>query len=197
MPEEPLPPSADPAVHDPDGELVRRAAEGDGRAWQALVDRHLGLVHALATRLLGSRAEAEDVAQETFLRAWRHIDRWRPGQARWGTWLCRVALNLCRDRLRRPRPLALDEELADSHPSPVAGLQAEAVAVQVRAALDRLPERQREALVLCYYEQMSNIEAAQVMEVSVEALESLLSRARRGLRRDLAGQASDLLGEVT
>lgn len=191
--------AAPPAVHDPDAALVRRAAAGDPQAWQALVDRHLGIVHALAVRLLGNRAEAEDVAQETFLRAWRHIDRWQPGSARWGTWLARVALNLCRDRLRRARPVSLDDapDLADARPSPDAGLQAEAVAAQVGAALASLPERQREALVLCYYEQMSNIEAAEVMEVSVEALESLLSRARRGLRRLLAERASDLLGDLT
>lgn len=193
------PPAAPPAVHDPDGDLVRRAAGGDAQAWQALVDRHLGIVHALAQRLLGNRAEAEDVAQEAFLRAWRHIDRWQPGQARWGTWLARVALNLCRDRLRRARPVSLDDapELADGRPSAEAGLQAGAVAAQVQAALAALPERQREALVLCYYEQMSNIEAAQVMEVSVEALESLLSRARRGMRKLLADQAPDLLGELS
>jgi len=184
---------------DPDSAVVRRAAEGDPRAWKTLVDRHMGRIHAVSLRLLGDATEAEDVTQETFLRAWRTIGDWQPGAARYGTWLHRVALNLCRDRLRRRRPVSLDDlpDMADGAPSPDAGLQRQAVTARVRAALDGLPERQREVLVLSYYENMSNIEAAAILEVSVEAVESLLSRARRRLRADLAAVAPDLMGDIT
>ena len=90
-------------VSDPDEELVRRIGSGDDAAMQALVSRKLPRLLALARRMLGDAAEAEDVAQETFLRIWRNAARWRPGAARFDTWIHRVALNLCYDRLRRPQ----------------------------------------------------------------------------------------------
>ena len=176
---------------DPDDELVRRAGEGDQAAVQALVARKLRRVLALAERMLGDPAEAEDIAQETFFRAWRHAPRWRPGVARFDTWLHRVALNLCYDRLRRrrERPTADPPETADPGPAPDRGLLAAEVGLRVRAALQTLPPRQREAIVLRHYQELGNIEAAGVMGVTVEALESLLSRGRRALKASLADLA--------
>jgi RNA polymerase sigma-70 factor (ECF subfamily) len=176
---------------DPDDELVRRAGEGDGAAVQALVARKLRRVLALAERMLGDPAEAEDVAQETFFKVWRNAARWRPGVARFDTWLHRVALNLCYDRLRRrrERPTAEPPETADPGPAPDRGLLAADIGRRVRAALQALPPRQREAIVLCHYQELGNIEAAGVMGVTVEALESLLSRGRRALRAALADLA--------
>jgi len=176
---------------DPDDELVRRAGEGDAAAVQALVARKLRRVLALAERMLGDPAEAQDVAQETFFKVWRYAPRWRPGVARFDTWLHRVALNLCYDRLRRrrERPTAEPPELADPGPAPDRGLLAADVGRRVRAALQALPPRQREAIVLCHYQELGNIEAAGVMGVTVEALESLLSRGRRALRAALADLA--------
>jgi RNA polymerase sigma-70 factor (ECF subfamily) len=173
---------------DPDDELVRRAGEGDAAAVQALVARKLGRVLALAERMLGDAAEAEDVAQETFFRVWRQAPRWRPGVARFDTWLHRVTLNLCYDRLRRrrERPMAEPPDMPDPGPAPDRGLHAADVGRRVRDALQALPARQREAVVLCHYQEMGNIEAAGVMGVTVEALESLLSRGRRALRSALA-----------
>ena len=173
---------------DPDDELVRRAGQGDAAAVQALVASKLRRVLALAERMLGDAAEAEDVAQETFIRVWRNAARWRPGAARFDTWLHRVTLNLCYDRLRRrrERPTAEPPETPDPGPAPDRGLLALDVSVRVRAALQRLPPRQREAIVLCHYQELGNIEAASVMGVSVEALESLLSRGRRTLKAALA-----------
>ena len=176
---------------DPDDELVRRAGDGDAAAVQALVARKLRRILALAERMLGDAAEAEDVAQETFFKVWRNAPRWRPGRARFDTWLHRVALNLCYDRLRRRRekPVADPPESPDPGPAPDRGLIAEGVGRRVRAALMDLPPRQREAIVLCHYQELGNIEAATVMGVSVEALESLLSRGRRALRAALADLA--------
>jgi len=176
---------------DPDDELVRRAGQGDAAAVQALVARKLRRVLSLAERMLGDAAEAEDVAQETFLRVWRNAARWRPGVARFDTWLHRVTLNLCYDRLRRRReqPMAEPPDAPDPGPAPDRGLLAADVGTRVGAALRALPVRQREAIVLCHYQELGNIEAADLMGVSVEALESLLSRGRRALKSALADLA--------
>lgn len=173
---------------DPDEDLVRRVGQGDPAAIQAMVARKLPRMLALAYRMLNDAAEAEDVAQEAMLRAWKQAPRWVPGQARFDTWLHRVGLNLCYDRLRRRRevPTEAPPEQVDLGPAPDRGLIAADVGTRVDAALARLPDRQREAIVLCHYQELTNIEAAGLMEISVEALESLLSRGRRALRQALA-----------
>ena len=177
---------------DPDEALLVRIADGDPAAVRALVGRKLPRILGLAQRMLGDPVEAEDVAQEAFIRVWRQAPKWRPGVARFDTWLHRVALNLCYDRLRRRRELVTDSppERQDEGPAPDRGLMAQDTGQRVSLALGRLPDRQREAIVLCHYQEMGNIEAAGVMGVTVEALESLLSRGRRSLRAALA----DLVG---
>jgi len=179
------------SIVDPDEELVRRVGQGDPAAIQAMVARKLPRMLALAQRMLGDPVEAEDVAQEAMLRAWKQAPRWRPGKAKFDTWLHRVGLNLCYDRLRRRRevPTETPPDRPDDGPAPDRGLLAAELGVRVDAALRRLPERQREAIVLCHYQELSNIEAADLMQISVEALESLLSRGRRALRQTLADMA--------
>jgi RNA polymerase sigma-70 factor (ECF subfamily) len=175
-------------IADPDEDLVRRVGQGDPAAIQAMVARKLPRMLALARRMLGDAAEAEDVAQDAMLRAWKQAPRWKPGQAKFDTWLHRVGLNLCYDRLRRRRetPTATPPDRPDPGPAPDRGLLAADVGGRVDAALAGLPDRQREAIVLCHYQEMTNIEAAALMEISVDALESLLSRGRRALRQALA-----------
>ncbi|MEN5361968.1 RNA polymerase sigma factor [Brevundimonas intermedia] len=179
------------AIVDPDEDLVRRVGQGDPAAAQTLVARKLPRILALAQRMLGDAAEAEDVAQEAMLKAWRQAPKWAPGKARFDTWLHRVALNLCYDRLRRRREIPTDTppDRPDEGPAPDRGLLAAETGVRVDAALKRLPDRQREAIVLCHYQELSNIEAAALMKISVEALESLLSRGRRALRQALSDMA--------
>ncbi len=189
-----------PAGLDPvqaDAALIARVGAGDSAACRVLVDAHLGRIHAFAWRMLGDAGEAEDVAQEAFIRLWRQAARWRAG-ARAGTWLHRVAHNLCIDRLRRRREIPGDSvpEQADPAPGPMAVRHRDQVAGAIQAALAGLPERQRAAIALVHYQELGNIEAAAVMDVSVEALESLLSRGRRGLRQRLADMRDDLLGEL-
>lgn len=169
-------------------DLVARVGRGEPAAVQAMVARQLPRMLALASRMLGDPAEAEDVAQEVMVRAWKQAPRWERGRARFDTWMHRVALNLCYDRLRRrrERPVAEPPDRPDPSPGAEAGLQARDRARRVNAALQQLPPRQREALVLCHYQDLGNIEAAALMEVTVEAVESLLSRGRRALRVALA-----------
>ena len=173
---------------DPDEELLSRVARGDPAAVRALMARKLSRINGLAVRMLGDAAEAEDVTQEVFVRAWRQAEHWKPGVAKFDTWLHRVALNLCYDRLRRRReiPTEAPPDQIDEGPAPDRGLEAADVGGRVAAAMARLPDRQREAIVLCHYQELGNIEAAALMGVSVEALESLLSRGRRALRVGLA-----------
>lgn len=182
---------------DPDAELLARVGARDAHAAREMVARKLPRLLALAVRMLGDRDEAEDVAQDAFLRLWRQAPRWRRGEARVDTWLHRVALNLCYDRLRGRREIVADElpelhDQPDPAPAPDEQLQRALDAKRVADALAALPPRQREALVLQYYQELSNAEAAELMGISTEALESLLARARRALRGYLSGQAGPI-----
>lgn len=168
-----------------------RVGTGDHAAFGLLVDRRLDRAVALAQRILGDRAAAEDVAQEAFLRVWRHAGRWKPpeekGGAKFSTWFYRVTVNLCLDRKRRPVAASLEAVTEPRDPGPDAFDQVSwaRTAAWVERAIAALPERQRAALVLCAYEAMSMAQAAEVMSVSVKAVESLLVRARRNLRETL------------
>jgi RNA polymerase sigma-70 factor (ECF subfamily) len=179
-----------------DDALVALVAAGDVGACRELAERHLDRIVAFAYRMVGSHADAEDVAQETFVRLWTYAADWRPGGPRLTTWLHRVALNLCRDHRRRHRehPLEAASEPQDPTPSASERLATREVEQHVRAALATLPERQRAAIALCHYQDLGNVEAAATMEISVEALESLLARGRRTLRARLAAIAPELLG---
>ena len=177
---------------DPDAELLARIGRGEEAAFRLLIARKLSRVHGLATRLLRDPGEADDVAQDAFLRVWRQAAGWRTGEARFDTWLHRVVLNLCTDRLRQRREATVDVLPEQVDPAPPAdhGILRDETARTVQDAIAQLPARQKEALVLHTYQDLSNIEIAQVMGISIEALESLLSRARRALRSMLEGVAS-------
>lgn len=179
----------DPETHQAglDDQAMLAAGQGDRRAFARLVDRHLDRTVAIATRITGRRAEAEEVTQEAFLRLWQKAENWRPGKARVGTWLTRVAINLAIDRTRRMRPVDLDEAIEIADPADGAETLVDAAqrAQAVRIAIARLPDRQRVALALFYDQDMSMQQAADTLQISVRALESLLARARRSLRTAL------------
>jgi RNA polymerase sigma-70 factor (ECF subfamily) len=164
-------------------QLLELVQNGDPRAYRELVERHVRGVHAFVYRMLGSRAEAEEVCQESFLRLWKHADTF-VARAKPSTWLYRVAHNLAIDRLRRRReqshPTGIEDVPTSDRPS--LHLYDKQVALAVEQALAALPERQRAAISLVHYQGMSNAEAAEVLGVRVRALESLLARGRQQLR---------------
>lgn len=173
-------------------------ANGDRDAALALTQRVTPRVLAYAARLLGGdRAEAEDVAQETMLRLWRIAPQWRQGETRVTTWAYRVATNLCIDRQRsrgRRRQVALDDapEVADGAVGAEARLQEAGRMAALEAALADLPDRQRQAVVLRHLEGMTNPEIAAIMEIGVEAVESLTARGKRALAGLLSGRKDEL-----
>lgn len=177
-----------------DEALMTKVGYGDADAFAVLSERHLGRTLALAHRMLGTRGDAEDVAQEAFLRVWTQAPRWRPEGARFTTWLYRVTVNLCLDRRRRPVNTDLGDvpEPADHRVDTEAEIGRRESADLVARALADLPERQRAAIALCYDAELGNIEAADVLGISIGALESLLVRGRRALRERLSDVAEAL-----
>ncbi|MEM7723835.1 MAG: RNA polymerase sigma factor [Pseudomonadota bacterium] len=179
-----------------DGALMVLFAGGDAGAARVLSARLLPRTYRHALRVLGDRAEAEDIAQEAMLRLWRAAADWRAdGPATVSTWLHRVVANLTVDRLRRSgRARALEDadDPADDAPGALARLQDGDRMAALDAALARLPDRQRQAVVLRHIEGLSNPEIAEVLGVGVEAVESLTARGKRALQATLEGKKEAL-----
>ena len=168
-----------------DRELFLRIAQGDKSAFGVFVNRHLEATVKFVARYLKNSADAEDVAQDSFIRVWQHAPEWKDQGHSPRSWLYRIAYNRAMDVLRRRKPEEDIDELPGESSTP------EDVAIQrdqsniVNKAIAALPERQRTALWLCSHYGLSNKEAAEILQVSTEALESLLARARRSLRASL------------
>jgi RNA polymerase sigma-70 factor, ECF subfamily len=167
-----------------DAELMAWTAAGDRLAFDALAARHLGRAYRTALRVLDDPSEAEDVTQDAMLRVWRSASAWDPRRSRFTTWLYRIVINAAIDSKRRPHPLRLEaaNDPPDSAPLPPARLERDELARTVASALAAMPERQRAALTLTYYEGLSGQDAADALSVSVRGLEGLLRRGRRFLR---------------
>ncbi|WP_298921328.1 RNA polymerase sigma factor [uncultured Roseobacter sp.] len=177
-----------------DDALMVLYANGDPAAARALAGRLLPRVFGQARRMLGDDGEAEDVAQEAMVRLWRIAPRWRQGEAQVSTWLYRVCANLCTDRLRKRRHVALDEiaEPEDPVPGVERKMQERSRDDALQGALNALPERQRQAVILRHIEGLANPEIAAVMEISPRAVESLTARGKRALAALLAGKRAEL-----
>ena len=188
-------PDSQPGAGPDEGALLRRVAVGDQAAFGTLVDRHLAAMLAVARRMLRDDAEAEDVAQEAMLRLWRSSDRLEIGAYGVRPWLRRVVSNLCIDKVRAGRNTTVVDDVPEQPQAAdqVSSLERRQAAHRVDAALKALPDRQRMALVLFHYEGLSQIEVGRTMGISDEAVESLLSRARRTLKAALASEWRELL----
>jgi len=185
-------PSAD--TRNDEAVLVAEVGAGDRHAFGVLMERHLGSIVSVARRMLRDDAEAEDAAQETFLRLWRSGATLEIGPAGVRPWLRRVVSNLCLDRVRGQVRVKEVDELPEV-PEPakqLAVLESQDVQRRVEVAMQKLPERQRLALTLFHFEGLSQIEIGNVLGVSDEAVESLLSRARRQLKADLKSEWESL-----
>jgi RNA polymerase sigma-70 factor (ECF subfamily) len=176
-----------------DQATMAAVATGDDRAFARLAAEETPRLLRFARTLLSGSAEAEEVVQEALLRLWRQAETWQ-ATGRVSTWLHQVTYRLCIDIIRRRQaavPIDSDTELEDEIPAPDAGLMRADDVRAVRAALAALPERQRTALVLFHFQEMGQAEAAAVMGVGERAFESLLARARRGLRNALSEPGDD------
>lgn len=180
-----------------DAELMRRVQSGDLAAFDELVGRHQETVLNIAYRYVAGRADAEDVAQEVFLRVFRARGRYEPS-AKFSTWLFRIAVNYCLNLIKREQrhragsDEALGRLAAETEP-PEARLERRELADAIREAVDRLPPQQRTALLLNKYDGLDYRGIADTMDLSVMAVKSLLMRARLGLRDQLGRTVKEAL----
>lgn len=179
-----------------DDALLVLYANGDPEAAAELMQRLAPRALGVAIRVLGNRAEAEDVTQEAMMRLWRMAPDWQPGQAKVSTWLYRVVMNLCIDLKRRQRGGHVDLDAIPDPEDPACSaadqLQDAARQDALQQALMKLPERQRQAVVLRHIEELTNPEISGIMEISVEAVESLTARGKRALAKVLANRREEL-----
>ena len=177
-----------------DEELLARFSNGDRAAALALTSRLAPVVFSQAFRILNDRAEAEDVTQESLLRLWKAAPKWKANKAKITTWLYRVTLNLCIDHLRKSNRNSGDvqQEVVDDTPSVECNLQNKERLQALRIALETLPDRQKRAVILRHIVGLPNPDISEIMGISIEAVESLVSRGKRALARTLAPQKKAL-----
>lgn len=187
-------PTAALATELDDDALLERMKADDSEAYRILVERHVDRAYALALRTLRNSADAEDVAQEALVKAWTHRHSWQPGKAKFSTWLYRVVFNRCIDLKRMPSNACLDDvaEPEDDCPDSVDSIHRRQVYGRLEDALATMPEQQRAALTLAYFDEMGNSEIAAVLGTTVQAVESLLKRGRQGLRERLRRSERDI-----
>jgi RNA polymerase sigma-70 factor (ECF subfamily) len=181
-----------------DAELLAACTTADAQAFALLLGRHQMMVRRVGWRMGLRGADVDDVAQETFLKLWNNPSQIREAAALKG-WLVRVASNLVMDRFRK-KPmddLEAAEHVSDGSPAADDVIERNWAVQEVDLAIMSLPDRQRLALTLVHFEQMGNIAAAAAMDLSVDALESLLARARRALKDRLKSKAPQLLAAVS
>jgi RNA polymerase sigma-70 factor, ECF subfamily len=180
-----------PQAHFSDNDLIAAIAGGDRQAFSVLMRRYLSKMVALAQRIVFDHEQAREIAQEAFLRVWLNAGKWDPGgSAMFSTWLRRVVVNLAISQRRRKREQIEIGVLANTPDTQADGFDHMAATHQkraVQAALGKLPERQRAALALFYFNETSQIEAAAAMDLTPKAFDSLLVRARRNARKHLSG----------
>lgn len=175
-----------------DEELMGRLVKGDHQAFCVLVRRHTQRFYACAYRVCLNQDDAEDAVQNAFLKIWQNPSVWKIDKgAKFTTWFYRVVNNAAIDIVRKRKNNAGSDVLAyipDAADSQEHNLQNKESRQSLENAIDALPERQKQALNLCFYDGFSNKEAAEILGVGVKALESLLMRAKAGLKQNLVQQ---------
>ncbi len=179
---------------DPDDDIIPKIAKGDQRAFAVLVDRHVRSLSALCAQMVGDVHNAEDITQTVFLKTWQMLPNWQPGQAKLITWMRRVATNQCLDHLRKHKPIYTDNvpDSPASDPNPEDHMAETQHTDWVKEKLELVPERQKMALTLFYYQELSQKESAETMNISLGAFESLLRRARTTLKQHIQNEAKPL-----
>ncbi len=172
-----------------DEQLAARIAEGCETSFQVLMTRHVNMHLAFAERLMGNRAEAEDIVQDAFAKLWLHAGKFDPKKSKFKTWFYRVVMNRCLDMKRKKKPVSLPEnfEKTDEKANLDKHLERTERGRIIQEALKEIPDRQRAAITLCYFEELTNKEAADILGLKLKALESLLTRGRRNLETLLKG----------
>lgn len=170
-----------------DIQLTKLISEGDRSAFAILVRRHSNKFYSLAFRYLTNREEAEDVVQLAFLKLWEQPDKYNPNKnAGFTTWFYRVVVNLCLDHLKKPKEVSGVEELENMQGDDLESTDEKIARAKLQAdlekAINNLADRERDALNLCFYEELSHEEAAKIMGCSIKALRSLLMRAKEKLK---------------
>lgn len=196
IPRKPIPMNIDARAHT-DEELMELVKKGDRASFSELVTRHANKYYSLAYRMLASREEAEDIVQESFLTLWASPEKWDSGRnAKFTTWFYRVVANACLDRKRKTRAVTPGEDFdpPDESMGTEEILENKKKRDDMQRHIAELPDSQQTALALCFYEGVSNREAAEIMGVSVKALESLLMRAKNSLRAKLRENAGREVG---
>lgn len=180
--------------------MLAAVAVGDRQAFSVLMKRHTRAMTILSQRLVGNPHDADEVVQESFVKAWMLAPNWNPERnAKFSTWLYRVVVNASYDRLRRVTHLPLEAagDPADPAPGGVERIAATEVQQTIVAAMAELPERQRLAMALTYFGENSGTKVADALGVSISALESLLVRGKKALRKGLARRGITRVGDIT
>ena len=173
-----------------DEELIRLVARGDRQAFSVLAERYMNMLYSLARRMSPTESQAEDIVQEALLRIWEKAALWKEnGGASVKTWAYRVTYNLAVDWHRKTKKefygSVPDENLVEPGENAEKAMQKAQTGKIVAEQIQSLPERQQTALVLTYYEGLSNAEVAEVMGTSVKGVEALLVRARKQMHKKL------------
>jgi RNA polymerase sigma-70 factor (ECF subfamily) len=184
-----------------DAELIAAAREDDERAFKFLVDRYLPSVYGFCVRYTGSPSDAEDAAQEAFLKAWRSLSRFNPDKS-FKTWLFAIAKNSATDLMRKRRSVhfsqfdtaddsnVLVDTLTDPEPLPEELFERASLATDVRGALSELKPRDQTILELRYTEDLSFEDIAKILKISPNTIRSLHRRALMSLRKVLTEAVS-------
>lgn len=175
---------------DPDSDILPALMSGDQTSFNILVDRHVRALSAQASQMLGDIHAAEDITQTVFLKTWQMLPNWQTGNAKLISWMRKVSTNLCLDYLRKHKPIYTDNvpDIASETPDADKQIERKESNRWILSRIETLPERQRAALSLFYYQELSLKESAEIMEISPSAFESLLRRGRAALKSQLCNK---------